>query len=265
MKIRQLVEGQWALVTGASSGIGRDIASLHAFYGGHVVIVARREDRLMKLKKELTGKHGVTVEVLVKDLAKENAAQEIYDELKKKKIHIDILVNNAGLGGSGSFHKQSMERMMTIVNVNMRALTTLTRLFVPDMVKRKRGYVLNVASVVGFFPAPFMAVYGATKAYVVSFSQGLASEVANDNVTVTALCPGLTSTEFMDVAGMQDSFMVNYLPQASSTQVAELGYRAMLRKRLVVRDTLMDVLLSRFLWHLTPRRMFLKIGQRLIQ
>ncbi|PKP00754.1 MAG: short-chain dehydrogenase, partial [Bacteroidetes bacterium HGW-Bacteroidetes-9] len=158
------------LITGASSGIGKEIANIHAERGGDLVIVARSKDKLDQLKAELESKHSVKVTVIVKDLGLPDAPKEIYDEVKKTGIEIDYLVNNAGFGGLGKFHQREWEQDLAMINLNIVALTALTRLFLPDFVKRNSGRILNVSSTASLMPGPLQAVYFASKAYVTSFS-----------------------------------------------------------------------------------------------
>jgi hypothetical protein len=225
---------QTALVTGASVGIGRDLAIVLAEAGCDLVVTARNGEQLQKLAEELRGKFGIKVEVIVQDLAKPQAADEIFREVEKREITIDLLINNAGFGGYGRFDVQAVEQSLDMLQVNVVALTHLTRLFLPGMVERKRGRVMNVASIAAFLPGPGLAVYYASKAFVVSFSQAVAAELKRTGVTVTALCPGPTETEFQKRAGVENSpiFRGNMM---SSMRVARIGYRAMMRgKRVVV-------------------------------
>ena len=219
-----------ALITGASSGIGKDFATIHAGNSGDLVIIARREDKLIELKKELEAKHGITVLIIAKDLSLPESPKEVYDELKSKNIEIDILINNAGFGGVGKFHERNWEKDAQMIDLNVRALTELTRRFLPDMVTRKKGRVLNVASTAALLPGPLQAVYFASKAYVRSFSLAIASELDGTGVTVTALLPGATATEFGSTSGMDKTSM--FSKPFSSMVVANTGYDAMLKGKL---------------------------------
>lgn len=220
------------LITGASSGIGKEIANIHAERGGDLVIVARSKDKLDQLKAELESKHSVKVTVIVKDLGLPDAPKEIYDEVKKTGIEIDYLVNNAGFGGLGKFHQREWEQDLAMINLNIVALTALTRLFLPDFVKRNSGRILNVSSTASLMPGPLQAVYFASKAYVTSFSNAIAEELHDTNITVTALLPGATETEFGRVSGMDKTSMFQHT--ASARKVAEDGYNAMLAGKLDV-------------------------------
>lgn len=216
-----------ALITGASSGIGKEFARIHAERGGDLVIVARREEKLNELKAELESKHSVAVTVIVKDLSQPNAPTEIYDQVTKAGIEIDYLINNAGFGGRGKFHERDWQTDLTMINLNVVALTALTRLFLPDMVKRNEGKILNVSSTASLLPGPLQAVYYATKAYVTSFSNAIAEELHDTKITVTALLPGATETEFGSTSGMDETSM--FQNTFSAREVAEDGYNAMIK------------------------------------
>ena len=197
------VREQTALVTGASSGIGEELAKLAAADGCNLVLVARRQERLDALARDLSVAHGVSARVITADLANRAAPRRIAEELTKGRLTIDILVNNAGLGIYGPFWERELGKELEVVQVNVVALTELTGLLLPGMISRKRGRILNVASTAAFQPGPWMAVYYATKAYVLSFSEAIAEELKGTGVTVTALCPGPTITEFQGAAGVR--------------------------------------------------------------
>lgn len=222
-----------ALITGASSGIGLEFARLFARDGYDLVLIARRINELEKLKTELEMESKVSVKVIQKDLADPTSVQEIYEELQHTEI--DVLVNNAGFGYVGNFAETDWDVYNSMMNVNIDALVYLTRLILPGMVKRGSGRILNVASTAAFQPGPLMAVYYATKSFVVSFSQAIATELEGSGVTVTCLCPGPTVSGFQDTAGMKRSKIMKYLKFASSNDVALYGYRAMAEgKRLAI-------------------------------
>jgi short-subunit dehydrogenase len=221
-----------ALITGASSGIGKELAWIHAEHGNDLVIVARREAELRQLAQEITAKHGAAVRVIAKDLAVSAAAQEIFDEVTGAGLQIDYLINNAGFGLLGKFVERDLQASLSMVHVNITALTALTHLFLPAMVARKRGHILNVASVAGLMPGgPLQSVYFATKAFVVSFSSGLAEELRDTGVQVTTLCPGPTETEFAQAAQMNGSAV--FANAFSARSVAEAGYEAMSKGELI--------------------------------
>lgn len=221
-----------ALITGASSGIGKELAHIHAEKGGDLILVARSGDKLNALKATLEGEHGVQAIVMVKDLTLPNAAREIYNEVRQSGMEVDYLINNAGFGGRGKFHERDWEQDLAMINLNVVALTALTRFFLPDFVKRNSGKILNVSSTASLLPGPLQAVYYATKAYVTSFSNAIAEELHDTNITVTALLPGATETEFAQVSGMDKTNL--FEKTASARSVAQAGYEAMLDGKLDV-------------------------------
>ena len=192
-----------ALITGASSGIGKELARIHAKQGNDLILIARREKELMELKQELKTNFNVTVLVIVKDLSEPGAPKEIYTETNNSEIEVEYLINNAGFAGYGLFHERTMEDDLNMLNVNITSLMLLTKLYLPDMVARRSGKILNVSSTASFLPGPMQAVYYASKAFVTSFSQALSEELKDKGVTVTALCPGLVNTGFIESSGMQ--------------------------------------------------------------
>ena len=202
-------EGCTALITGASSGLGAEFARQLGPYARELVLVARRNDRLEELAQELRGIHpGLDVRIYCADIGIEEKRLALARWLQKEKVAVDFLINNAGLGDHGRFDASDWKRVRAMLDVNIAALTHLTHLLVPSMMRGGRAAVLNVSSVAGFFPLPQMAVYSATKAYVTSFSEALAIELRPKGITVTALCPGPVPTEFFDVAtreGGQDA------------------------------------------------------------
>ena len=214
-----------ALITGASAGIGEDLAHIHAEKGGDLVLVARREDRLQEIADELRSAHGVEVNVVAMDLTAPNAAQTLFDTVASMAIDVDVLINNAGFGGHGKFHEADLDREQRMMQLNMVALTELTHLFVQPMVERGEGMILNVGSSAGFLPGPLQAVYYATKAYVNSFSQAIANELSGTGVTVTVLCPGPVATEFQEAADLGG--VKGFELAADSRSVAECGYKVM--------------------------------------
>lgn len=221
-----------ALITGASSGIGRELAWIHAEHGNDLVIVARREQELQKLAREIAEKHGTAVRVIARDLAVASAPREIHDEVTAAGIQVDYLFNNAGFGLLGKFVERDLQATLAMVHVNITALTALTHLFLPGMVARRRGHLLNVASVAGLMPGgPLQSVYFATKAFVISLTCGLSEELRDTGVGATALCPGPTATEFAQAAQMQASKV--FANAFSARSVAEAGYDAMSKGELI--------------------------------
>ena len=223
---------QTALITGASSGIGKEFARIHAERGGDLIIIARSKDKLDALKAELENKHNIKVFVIAKDLSQPEAPEEIYNEVKKSGIEIDYLINNAGFGGLGKFHEREWEKDRAMINLNITALTALTRFFLPDFTKRNSGKILNVSSTASFMPGPLQAVYYATKAYVSFFSNAIAEELSDTEITVTALLPGATATGFGSTSGMDKTAL--FAKTASPKKVAEDGYKGMLKGKLDV-------------------------------
>ncbi len=221
-----------ALITGASSGIGKEFAYIHAEKGGDLIITARREEKLNALKAELEQKHSIKVMVILKDLSQPTAPQEIYDEVKKAGVEVEYLINNAGFGGHGKFHERDWTQDLTMINLNVLALTALTRLFLPDFVTRNSGKILNVSSTASLLPGPLQAVYFATKAYVTSFSNAIAEELYDTKITVTTLLPGATETEFASTSGMEKTEL--FKNTFSARSVAEDGYKGMISGKLNV-------------------------------
>jgi short-subunit dehydrogenase len=221
-----------ALVTGASSGIGYDLAKVLANHRHDLILVARGRDAMQRLRDECVTHFGIKAEVIVKDLADPAAPRQIYDELTGKSIAVDILVNNAGFGSHGPFAKSDLDNELNIVQVNVMSLMQLTRLFLPAMIQRRAGRILNVASTAAYVPGPYMSTYYATKAFVLSHSVALARELRRTGVTVTALCPGPTHTGFQIRAKMtaSDLFRVGAM---SSMRVAEIGYAAMMKGKTI--------------------------------
>ncbi|HEX8231246.1 MAG TPA: SDR family oxidoreductase [Chloroflexia bacterium] len=226
--------GKTALVTGASGGIGYELARLLARDGYNLVLVARSADKLNEMKQHYEARAGIRVHVIVKDLAQPSAPQEIFDELQREGIAVDVLVNNAGFTEFGKFVETSLEKELQLMQVNIVTLTHLTKLFLPGMVERGWGKVLNLASTAAFFPGPLMAVYYASKAYVRSFSEALWVELEGTGVTVTVLCPGPTETGFQKRGNMEDSRLVAGRKIMDARTVARIGYRAMMKGRMLV-------------------------------
>jgi short-subunit dehydrogenase len=252
-----------ALITGASSGIGLELARVFAGNKINLVLVARNEGKLKALASELQNQNGVTVHYLVKDMSDYNTAKEIYDWCKHQNIQIDYLVNNAGFGDFGMFAESNWEKQLHMINLNITALTYLTHLFLPGMINRKQGKVLNLASCAAFQPGPTMAVYYATKAYVLHFSEAIANEVADKGVTVTALCPGATESGFQAAANMEESKLVKGRKLPTSKEVATYGYEAMMKGKAVAIHGTMNYLMANSI-RFAPRSWVVKIA-RMIQ
>ncbi|GJQ21579.1 MAG: short-chain dehydrogenase [Bacteroidia bacterium] len=216
-----------ALITGASSGIGYDLASIFAENGYNVVLVARRKDKLLALANQAQQIFGVSAYVLQKDLTRPESSVEIRRELDRAGIHIDVLVNNAGFGLLGRFATSANGEELDMIQVNVVTPVHLTKLFLPDMLLRGSGKILNVASTAGFQPGPYMANYYATKAYLISFSLGLAEEVRERGVTVSVLCPGPTPTGFRARAGIKKSAFGG-IADMDSRVVARAGFEGLI-------------------------------------
>lgn len=223
-----------ALVTGASGGIGLELARLCAKGGHDLILVARNRDKLDEIAKYLSGMYSIRVEVIPADLTDPEAPQAIMGKVEALGLGIDVLVNNAGFGDWGLFGRAELKRQLDMIQVNIVALTVLTRLALPRMVTQHKGRILNVASTAGFAPGPLMAVYYATKAYVVSFSEAIANELKGTGITVTALCPGPTRTSFALEAGMVQSNLFSGPNVMDPAPVAAAGYRAMMGDRALV-------------------------------
>lgn len=250
-----------ALITGATSGIGKELAIIHASKGGNLIIVARREDELEKLKSELESQHKVEVHIIVADLMKQGAGSAVYQEIQSKGLRVDVLMNNAGLGGYGHFNERSLQKELEMMQLNIIALVELTHCVLPDMIKNGQGKILNTSSTAGFLPGPLQTTYYATKAFVNSFSFGLDQEVRRHGVTVTALCPGPVKTGFEAAAGMGSSDLFKGAATASST--AMKGYVAMEKGRLlVITDGKLKFLIN-FMLPILPRRTVLKMVEKL--
>lgn len=221
-----------ALITGASSGIGEELAHIHAEKGNDLIIVARRRDKLETLKATLEIKYDVNVIIITKDLSKPNAAKELFNEVMAMNLEVEYLINNAGFGLRGKFHELPWERQQQMINLNMVSLTELMHLFLPQMVQRNSGKILNTSSTASFMPGPLQAIYFATKAYVTYLGNAIAEELHDTNITVTTLMPGATETEFAKTSGMDKTNLFEKTVTARS--VAEDGYNAMEKGKLDV-------------------------------
>jgi len=219
--------GKTALITGASSGLGLELARLFARDGHDLVVVARRREHLEALATRLAAEHGVAARVIAEDLADPIAPRRIFEELKERRIDVEFLFNNAGFGAHGPFVESDLGRQLEMVQVNATSLMHLTHLFLPAMVARRSGRILNVGSTAGFQPGPNMAIYYATKAFVNSFTEALVYELRGTGVSATVSCPGATATDFGKVAGTAESRLF-HLGTTSPEFVAAHAYRAMM-------------------------------------
>lgn len=250
-----------ALITGASSGIGLELAGLAAADGHNIVLVARSANRLNTLAHELGGTHNTECIVLPADLAKSDAPLQIVQALDAQGITVDVLINNAGFGDRGSVVSLGLQRQLDMIQVNAVALTALTRLLLPGMIKRSRGAILNVASTAAFQAGPNMTVYFATKAYVLYFSEGLREELNGTGVTSTCLCPGPTVTDFARKANMENSRLFRFWPMGAK-EVAQAGWTGLKNGKAIVIPGFKNKLTA-FSTRLGPRSLTRKIAYAL--
>lgn len=223
-----------ALITGASKGIGKELALIFAKDNINLVLVARSGEILNQFKEELESKYSISVLVIVKDLCSRNSVEELFSEIKDNNTEIDYLVNNAGFGDYGAFADTAWERYDKMIALNVTALTHLSHLFITDWKGRKSGRILNIASTAAFQPGPMMAVYFATKSFVLSLSEAVGRELKNDNISITTLCPGPTKTNFGDESKMNASDLVKNVKIANAKEVAQLGYKSMMKGKTTV-------------------------------
>jgi uncharacterized protein len=249
-----------ALITGASFGIGLELARIFAREGHDLVLVARSADKLRQLASELERAHSARSLILATDLTDPGAAAYVLDQTTRAQIVVDILVNNAGFGQYGFFSENDLEECLHQIQLNVTTLTHLTRLYVPEMIARKEGRILNVASTAAFQPGPLMAVYFATKAYVLHLSEALANELEGTGVTVTCLCPGATATEFHKRANATEMRLLKMGSMDPKT-VAEDGYRAMMAGRPVVISGFKNWLVAQSV-RFSPRRLVTAIARK---
>ncbi|MFN4931372.1 MAG: SDR family NAD(P)-dependent oxidoreductase [Bacteroidota bacterium] len=251
-----------ALITGASNGIGLELAKIHASKGGDLVLVARNKSKLDELKHELETKFNIKVYTIGKDLSASNAAKEVYDETSKQQIKIEYLINNAGFGDFGFFAETDWNKELQMINLNITTLTQFTKLYLQDMLKRKSGKIMNVASTAAFQSGPTMAVYYATKAYVLSFSEAVDNEVRDQGISITALCPGATESGFQAAAAMEESNLVKGRKLPGSKEVAEYGYAAMLKGKTVAIHGFMNWIMANSV-RFIPRSIVVKVTRKI--
>lgn len=229
-----------ALITGASSGIGYELAKVFASHKYNLILVARNSKKLNELAGLLKNQYNVRIDVIMQDLSKAGAAEKVFDEVKSKSLTVEVLVNNAGAGTVGFFHETELNRDAEMIQLNITTLTEMTKLFSKEMVKRRKGKILNVGSTGSFAPGPYIAVYYATKAYVLSFSNAIAKELKEYGVTVTALCPGAVRTNFCKTAGKKD------MPGAmEASRVARIAYKGLLKNKEVIVPGMQNKILIR--------------------
>jgi uncharacterized protein len=249
-----------ALITGASSGIGLDLAQLMA-PNFDLVITSRSQAALEKIAKELQTAHGNHVHVIPADLTLPEAPQQVFTEIDRRGLPVDILINNAGFGSYGAFAESDPKTSLDMVEVNIAALTALTRLALPGMIQRKRGRIMNVASTAGFQPGPLMAVYYATKAYVIMFSEAIANELKDSGVSVTCFCPGATATNFAERAKMEESRLFK-MGAMKSKDVALVGYKGMMAGKGLVIPGIINKTLAMSV-RFSPRKLVTAISRSL--
>ena len=225
----QIWQGKTALITGASYGIGTAFARRLAAAGAHLILTARSADRLQALAEELRSQYNSRVTIIAADLNEANAPQVIFDETQRQQLTVDLLINNAGFGSVGDFASQSLEKQLEMIQVNVTALVALTHLYLPAMLARRNGHILNVASTASFQGVPYLATYAATKSFILNFSEGLWAEAKPYGVTVTALCPGSTESNFHAVAGAERRARPH--PKQSAEAVVEAGLQALAQGR----------------------------------
>lgn len=252
------------LITGASGGIGYELAKLFARDRFNLVLVARSTEKLRQVATELHSAHGVNVKTIPLDLGDRSAPKFLFDQLGRENTAIDIFVNNAGFGAYGEFAQMPENEILGQIDLNIRALTELTRLFLPQMIGRHNGKIMNVASTAGFQPGPFMAVYYATKAYVISFSEAIANELRGSGVTVTCFCPGATDTGFARRAKIELSRIFKQFGPMSADRVALDGYRAVMNGKSLAISGRHNWLLAQST-RFAPRKMVTAVSRRVTE
>ncbi len=249
------------MITGASNGIGYELALIHAKAGDNLVLAARSENKLQEMKKQLEQDHGISVDILAIDLSNPASAEQLYAFTREKEIFVDYLVNNAGFGDFGFFHEADWKKTNAMIQLNITVLTRLTQLYLQDMVKARKGKIMNVASTAAFQPGPTMAVYYATKAFVLHFSEAIGNEVKPYGITVTALCPGATESGFQAAASMENSKLVKDRKLPSSREVAMYAHKAMMKGKAVAIHGFMNALMANAV-RFFPRSWTVKIARK---
>ncbi len=254
-------KGKWALITGASAGIGVALAEELAAGGTHLLLTARRLDRLQEVAKSLAKKHGVQIQVFAADLAQREATQQIFEFAREKGLRVDLLINNAGFGQYGEVPQVETQRLLDMVEVNCTAVVHLTRLFLPDMVARRSGDILILASTAAFQAVPYISTYAATKAFDLFFAEGLAEEMKPHGIRVCALCPGSTESEFHAVAGQEKFTAKNQEP---ADKVARTGLQALAAGKSYVISGLGNYL-GAHSQRIVPRRVVTRIAANMFR
>jgi short-subunit dehydrogenase len=252
---------KYALITGASSGIGLELANSFASDKINLILVARSLDKLENLKLELV-KFEIDVVVIKLDLSEIGSGKKLYNIINELGLKVEYLINNAGYGSYGKFSGQDLPNMLSMINLNILALTELTYYFLNDMKEQNSGYIMNVASTAAFQAGPLMAVYYATKAFVLSFTEAIANEIADTNINIIALCPGPTKSNFIERANLGKAKMFKYLASPSSKKVAEFGYNALLNNNTVAIEGILNKILA-FSNRFITRKMSVSIVRKL--
>lgn len=256
---------KYTLITGASSGIGYELAKVFAGHGHDLILVARTEKKLKELAQDLEKQHRIKAVVVACDLSLPNSAQGLYEQIRAQNLEIDNLVNNAGFGSHGVFAESSLMNIQSMIQVNITTLTELCRLYISDMLKEKSGRILNVASTAAFQPGPMMTVYYATKAYVLHFSEGLYEELKATGISVTALCPGPTQSNFGAAANASDLPIFNTISIPTSEDVAKYGYDSLMKQKPIAIHGFVNNIMARtvgFMPRNAVRSMVMKMQSR---
>lgn len=253
---------KYALITGASSGIGYELADVFAKNHHHLILVARSTEKLQSLKNEIEQKYQVVAEFISMDLSKPNSADELFKTIQSKNLKIDILVNNAGFGDHSLFLNEDPKKIEEMILLNILTLTKLTRFFLPDMIANRRGKILNVASTAAFQPGPLMSVYYATKAYVLSFSEGLYEELKGTGVSITTLCPGPTESGFQGTANLSGVALVNTMKLPPAKEVAEFAYDNLMKGKVIAIHGLMNSVVAKSI-NFVPRSIVRKLVMKI--
>jgi hypothetical protein len=262
--MNQAVKGKWALVTGASSGIGTEFARQSADRGMNVILVARREERLQRVKAELESTYGVEASVISMDLADLDAARQLYERVTAEGYKVHVLINNAGFGLHGTIEEIPLEKMQTMLQLDVVTVASLTKLFVREMIKRDAGYILQIASIGAYQPSPEYATYSAAKSFVLNYGEALNYELRNTNVSCTVLSPGVTRTEFFEASGQgEDLSLYQRVTMMKSADVARVGLRAMFNRRASVLPGFVNQMMA-LGSKLLPRRLVTAVAYRLI-
>ena len=250
------------LITGASSGIGKELAYVYAEKKYNLILTARRKEKLDEIKNFIEKEHKVEIKIIVQDLSKPDSANKLFDIIQKENLNVDILINNAGFGTNGFFVDIEIERTESMLNLNILTLTKLCKLFIPEMKKAGCGHIINIASTGAFQGVPNLASYSATKAYVLHFSEGIAEELKNDNIHVTAICPGPTQSEFAQVAEVKNQKTFTKAP--TSRQLAEYIYKMMQKKKITAVHGFKNKFLV-FSQRFIPRKLITKVAGKIME